>query len=290
MGRWRLVLAGVSVGVLATLSTAAAAAPDPATPARWPVAAGQWTLQLPKDLQRLEFHGELNVDQGAAGGGAMMYPAPSLAGFLAAVLTHAALVESSKSAQRDKALAEADQTLQPLAPALEALSPTALSAAVAPLLGAAPQPAWQVEVAPVYVFSRDLRSLSVESHLLLRRAAADEVLARTAVRATAAPLAAERVPAGWTDNDGQALRQTAAQLLVQAVTAGLRSLAGDWDQATAPQRTVRYPFGGGERIERVQVLESRCEGAVVRHLRGDLMVIPWRDPSRAGECPPSDRP
>lgn len=286
MGRWRLVLAGL----LAGLATAATAAPDPAPPARWPVATGQWTLQLPKDLQRLEFHGELNVDQGAAGGGAMMYPAPNLVGFLAAVLTHAALVEGSKSAQRDRALAEADQSLQPLTPTLEALSPAALSEAVTLVLSPTSDPAWRVEVAPVYVFSRDLRSLSVESHLLLRRAAADEVLARTAVRATAAPLAAEHVPAGWTDNDGQTLRSTAAQLLVQAVSAGLRSLAGEWDQGTAPQRTVRYPFGGGERIERVQVLESRCEGAVVRHLRGDLMVIPWRDPAAAGACAPRDRP
>lgn len=277
-------------GLIAGLTTATAAAQTPATQPRWPIAAGQWSLGLPPDLQRLPFHGELDADQGAAAGGAMLYPAPNLVGFLAAVLTHAALVEGSKSAQRERALAQADQALTPLAATLQSFAPSSLAETARGLIGSASEPAWQVEVAPVFVFSRDLRSLSVESHMLLRRTGADDVLARTAVRATAAPLAAERVPTAWTDNEGQLLRSTAAQLLVQASAAGVRALAGEWDQVQASQRTLRYPFGAGERIERVQLLESRCQDAVVRHLRGDLMVIPWRDPARTDDCSPRDRP
>ncbi|GAP34659.1 hypothetical protein ISF6_5367 [Piscinibacter sakaiensis] len=276
-----MLIAGVVGATVAR--TAFAQASTSEAPARWTVPPGRWTLDFPQDMQRLDFRGEIDADGGASDGGAMLYPAPSFAGFLVGVLAHAAFVEGSKSARRDQAQAEAQRALQPLAPTLEALSPGALAEATRPLLPLGEAPDWRVEAAPVFVFSRDLRSLSVESHLLLRRAGAPEVVARTAVRATAPPQPAELVAGGWNGDEGAVLRRTAARLLAQAVGTGVRSLGGEW-QPGGPQRTVRYPYGGGERIDRVQVLEVRCEDAIVRHLRGDLMVIPWRDPARAGTC------
>jgi len=43
-----------------------------------------------------------------------------------------------------------------------------------------------------------------------------------------------------------------------------------------PSKTVRFPQGGTERIERAQVLAERCDRVLIRTLRGEIMSVPRR--------------
>jgi hypothetical protein len=43
---------------------------------------------------------------------------------------------------------------------------------------------------------------------------------------------------------------------------------------TKPFKMVRYPEGGAEKMERTQIINDRCDGMVIRNLRGAFMSVP----------------
>ena len=67
-------------------------------------------LRLPKD-EKVTFRGSVNYDNAGAGTLGMLYPAPNAVGFLAGLITHGILLQSTKKNQKDK-LQEAADSVQ----------------------------------------------------------------------------------------------------------------------------------------------------------------------------------
>jgi hypothetical protein len=266
-------------------------------PVRWQVPAAEgWSLAWPADQTKVTYQGAVSFDNAGTGPGAMLYVGVGgIVGALAHLAVHAAVTESAKNSQKATMQAEADKVLADYRPTLDAFAPDDLMGrakralrASTPALRDADSARWSIEVMPLYRMTQDRRALMVDAVVAVRASGAADVLARSAVRVVASPQAAEGAAQVWSDNGGEALRAESAQLLSQAITLALADMAGQWDASPAPQRTIRFPEGGAERIERAQVLQQQCGRAVVRTLRGDLMAVPINAPDGAvSDCAPA---
>ena len=250
-----------------------------------------WSLRLPK-LERVSYQGVAELDA-AARSGNMMYPAPNLAGFLAAIATHA-LVESSVQARnRERVQSEADRVLERYRPVLDGYTSRALmeralraipSGGNRRLIG--PEEAagsdWVVDSASVFFMTRDERALIVETGVALRAPGATAAAYETIVKVVSRPRDGDDLHAVWSANDGEQLKEESAKLLGHAIDIALRDAGGAFGRVDAPHRTYRYPEGAIERMERASLVADLCDRRVVKTLRGWLLSIPPRAGESAG--------
>jgi hypothetical protein len=247
-----------------------------------------WSLQIPSgDL--VVYRGVVNLDAAGSAGGAMLYPAPGVAGLIAAVVTHGVIVESAKNAEKVRLQEQADLVLTPfreqlgefryarlLQMALERMPDDArpkLLAAGDTVQG------WKVTSSPVFSMTQDQRSLLLDNAFALYRPGdGEKPVYSTTVRVVSQPRqdpGKDWLARGRADS---ALQEESAHMLVH-------SLALAWRDArrTAPAaggfQTLRFPQGGSERVERAQPLEALCERTVARTLRGWLLSVPAPAPA-----------
>lgn len=238
----------------------------------------QVDLQRPVTLRGLP---ALDSTGGAAGG--MLYPAPNLIGFFAAVLTHAALSSGAQAAQKQAAQAAADAAWSALQPVQAVLEPSGWWPAVlarphAPAGSrlAVPDPTGRangaVKVVPTLALSQDAELLLLDTGFALpakTEAAPLEVL----VRVVAPPVGPLPAREHWLSQDGATLRDTSADLMAHALAMVVRyghaPMADD-----PPPRTWRYPVGKGLQSERAQLLGATCSRLLLRNLRGWLLSVP----------------
>ena len=93
------------------------------------------------------------------------------------------------------------------------------------------------------------------------------------MRVVSAPLTAD-AETHWTNEEGKNLKETSAALWAHSVDIAIAALVTPVPER--PARTVRYPEGGGERIERAEVLHETCARMLIRSLRGEVMSVPVR--------------
>lgn len=275
------VIAAVVCGLSAAM-TATAQAPVPPPSVSWRVSeADGWALEWPATQPRISYLGVVSLDgPGPGSQGAMLYVAPNLGGFIVAVLAHAAVNEAAKSAQRAAIQNTANKVLADYEGIIDAFEPADLmkrtGLALEATAFARPSPGrvrWTLEVLPVFRMTQDRRALMVDNVLTVRDDAGGQATRRSAVRVVGLPVPAEAVSAAWSDSNGEPLKQQSALLLAQAIELSMFELEGRWNQDAA-FRTIRFPEGGDERIERAQPLLEHCGRAVIRTLRGELMGVP----------------
>lgn len=256
-----------------------------------------WGISWPTTQTKIVFQGVLSLDGAGMEPGVMLYPAPNVVGFVVAILTHAALIEGAKNSQKAALQAQADQVLSDYSATIDGFAPEDLVRrtaaglrATTPALRESGDARWSLEVSPLFRMTQDRRALIVDNAVTVRMRGAVDVVRSSVVRVVATPRAADGAAAWWGDNGGEALRAESARLLALAISLSLADMAGHWDQAMPPHRTIRFAEGGDERIERAQILDQQCGRAVVRTLRGDLMAIPLRsmDSSVQVGCPEAD--
>lgn len=264
------------VAVLALLGAVAAASPVMAQTVEMP-----WSWRPPA-MPEVAWRGMLPTEGGAVGmGGAMLYPAPGLVGFLAAIATHAAISQGVQNAERQKAQADADKVLAPYAAALKDWTPTALwAAARATAPATSPWVLWEggpaaappgpvLETVPIYTMSQDEAVLLLD--VAIKRVPAPGAAPQeTLVRVVSSPQQVADARAHWSADDARALKQASAAMLAHAIEIALAPPAGE----PGEMRTHRYLQGGVERSERGQLLAGDCSRAVLRNLRGWLMSVP----------------
>lgn len=215
----------------------------------------------------------------------MLYPAPNAAGFLAAVLTHALLVQGGRSAQQKARQAEADKVLKPHAATIATLSAEVLLAAARerlaqPLLEAGRGLVVQME--PRYALVRDGRTLVLDNALRVHAADMPSVARfETTVRVISTPCDATDPTAHWIAEGGLALKRESAAMLAHSIAIALSPLAPTDAQAF---RTQRYRFGHQEKMERGQPVATGCARIVLRTLRDWLMSVPITPVEGAAPC------
>lgn len=259
-------------------------------------AGDDWSLRVPSE-DPVVYRGALSLDNAGSGPGGMLYPAPGVAGLIAAVITHAAIVDSVKTAEKSRLQEEADRVLisfreqlkdfrypRLMKMALERVSGTGRKTLTAPQEPAA---GWLFTSAPVFSLTQDRRALILDNTLALfapgeaSRTPAHTVTVRVVSRPRAElePDQAWEAPAG----EATALQEESAQLLAHSLMLALRD-AGRTDRTAGAAKTVRYAEGGTSRVERAEPLETLCERRVLRTLRGWLLSVPVAAESATGSA------
>lgn len=244
-----------------------------------------WSLRLPKE-EAVVYRGVVSFDSAGTGGAGMLYPAPSAAGLIAAVITHGLLVESQKNSQKEQLQSAADKVLLPYRAVLDgfkhqelmdkALQRTAWGKGkVVPPGSAEGAHGWVMESLPVFAMTQDQRALVLDSHLTLYRPGESGKAAYQAtIRVISQPRLEQDLETFWKDSEAAALKDESANLLAHSLQLALQDASEA--AATAPPlfKTVRYREGETEKMERAQLVAHRCDRQVIRTLRGWLMSVP----------------
>ncbi len=287
--------------VIASLSLVATGAlgEERATPPRQPTPLASdagWSARLPK-AEKVQVRGAVNFDDAGSGSRAMMYPAPGVVGLFAAVLTHAVIVNSVRGSEKSRIQVEADKVLVPYEETLsawstrdlvrQALEKSTAGGSRAMIEASTAESGWVVESAPVFVLTQDQRALILENSIaVFAPGAAAAPVYQNLVRVVSAPQAGEEVAAEWNAEQGKRFKDVGADLLGRSYDLALQDM-GRAAVADVPHRTYRFAEGGTERMERAQLVESRCEATVVRTLRGSLLAFPAKSEvgtASGGEC------
>lgn len=278
-----MLLAGLVVSRLFASSLAIA---DDATAGGVAIAKGTtWSLRIPAD-ERVAFRGVVSFDDAGTGSNSFLYPAPSAGGFLAAVITHGVIVDSTKRGQKEKLQTAADNVLSPYRGVIDGFDLKALSRrAVAMTSGASnahiivgTEDAGEgivVESQPVYSMTQDQKAIILDNAITIHGGvSAPENTYRKTVRVVSKPREEADPTVYWTANSGDRLSEESAKLLAQSLEIALMDSSSGADMDGVAYRTIRYLEGGAEKIERAQVLRDRCGRLLLRNLRGALMSVP----------------
>ena len=249
-------------------------------------------LRAPSDAP-VSLHGMPNHDKNGGPAGAMLYPAPGVAGFVGGLMGHAFINGVMRDKDTARMYAQADVMLQPYQATLAGYRHHELVTASLEQLGAgagkrtapagtaAASGETLVDSMPAFYMTQDQRALVLENAIsVLPHGAASPY--QQVIRIVSPVQAADTTTAAWFDNHAAMLRRVSARMLAQSIEIALADTPAD--TATVPFRTVRYPEGGVERMERAQVIREHCGQMVLRTLRGHLMAVPAAQGAGVAAC------
>jgi hypothetical protein len=249
-----------------------------------------WSLRLPKE-EKVLYRGAISFQGGTAGAFAGPYPAPNVAGFLAAIVTHAVIADSAQARQRQQVQDQADRVLSYYQPVLKdyqykELMQKGLEKVSASrggkLIDSSEKPAagWLIESAPVFIMTQDQRAIILDNAIAIYAPdAAENAAYKNVIRVVSQPQTQEDVFAFWSADGGAALKRESAALLAASLDLALAEATGTLGSESPTHKTFRYPEGSAERMERGQLVSEQCNRVVMRNLRGWLMSIPARQPA-----------
>lgn len=248
-----------------------------------PTTGNQLVLKLPANKE-VVFRGVVNFDEVGMAPAGMMYPAPNPIAFLAAIATHAIIMDGAKQHQSNRQQAEADKVLQPYQAVIEKMDAKAMmsdalaSSSQGKHLKSVeatqhPQTDSILESTPVFWMTADQESIIVDNLLNIRHPGdTGKPTYSNVIRVISTAHNAQAAQAYWIGN-GQQLSAIAIKLLAESIDIGLND-ANTASTEAKPFRTVRYYEGGQEKMERAQLLNEHCGRMILRTLRGTLMSVP----------------
>jgi hypothetical protein len=240
-----------------------------------------WFIKTPK-ADPVEYHGIVNLDNAGGGQGQMMYPAPNLAGFFAAVVTHGVINEATKNTQKAALQKGADGILSPYQNLLTAfrqddfarlaMNESSLKGKV--MLTSTEQggDSMASELKPVYFFSLDEMALVLENEMTIGSGTdGDSAPRMLTVKVISAPHQNATLKDYWMAEQGAKLKEESIRLLVESIQIALHESQFD---SNRPDKTVRYRLGSVEKMERGKLVGETCGRAIIRTLRGALLSVP----------------
>lgn len=246
-------------------------------------AESDWSLRMPVQ-QKVDFRGQVSFDKAGQGAGGMVYPTNGLglAGLLVGIATHATIVNSTRSGEKSHMEKEADKVLQPFLETLDGFRLDELAGLALPaeanmqLLPDNAHPTGMVIVsAPVFYMTQDRSALILDNTVSVFNAASgDKPLYQNTVRVVSRTSEAADLVAHWQVEAGKALRDESAALFRLSLDIVRQHALAPREDAAA--RTFRYQEGKKEAMERAQLVDQRCDRALVKNLRGWLMSIPLK--------------
>ena len=250
------------------------------------VAARSWSLKLPAD-DKLVFSGALNSDGAGVNSPSILYPAPSVGGFIAAVITHGLIVESQKIRQQKKAQEDADKVLDPYQSILSLITYPQLArpwvekmqpGSGRRLVSATESPqsdAWLIEATPVFLMAQDRRTLSLDSLVSMRAPGTTENTGlQYRIRVISPVVESEDSAGAWSSDAGKKLNEVSAWLFSESLNIATQMAIEGTDKNDRPFQTIRYLEGTTEKMERAQLISAHCGRLLIKTLRGSLMSVP----------------
>jgi hypothetical protein len=240
-------------------------------------------LRLPAE-EKVAFNGIVSYDAAGSGAGSMLYPAPGLAGFMAAIATHGFIANAARDGEKQKLRDKANEVLLPYQPLLanykhpelmQASLETIAARGDKRVLAAAATAAegeTVIDSVPAYYMTQDQRALVLENAIAIKAEGGAKPYAN--VIRVVSPASADKEPAkSWLDAEGAKLKLASTRMFAHSIDIALNDMKSGGAGA-APFKTVRYQEGEVERMERAQVISEDCEQLVIRTLRGNLMSVP----------------
>jgi len=246
-----------------------------------------WSFRLPKE-DKIIYKGVVSFDQVGSGPGGMMYPAAGAAGFLAAVITHGVIAESTKNSQKTKLQQEADRVLQSYQPVLDTYTAKELmqeglkrttAGGDKKLVASTESPGaeWMIDSTPVYLMTQDESAIILDNFISIYvpDGPASPVYQYT-VRVVSQAKEGTDFANTWTANNGEMLKAESANLYATSLDIALNQATGGATTDNVSHKTFRYLEGRAEKMERGQLISEGCGRVVMKTLRGWLMSIPAR--------------
>jgi hypothetical protein len=245
----------------------------------------KWSLHVPSD-GRVIYRGVASLDGVGSPQAGVLYPAPNLGGFVAALITHGIINESIKQNQKDKLQSDADKVLARYSMVIDSFSledlmrrALLLSASgvdISLLLGS-PEEGKQfaIECSPVFSLTQDQTAIILDNSITIHaQGIAPENTYKNSVRIISKPNNLIDSSEFWTANDGENLKAESARLVAESLNIAFHDLTSSIESGGETFRTIRYREGGTEKFERAKLLINRCDRLVIRSLRGTLMSVP----------------
>jgi len=196
----------------------------------------KWSLRVPPD-GRVVYRGVVSYDGAGSGQAGMLYPAPNLGGFVAALITHGLINESIKQSQKDRLQSDADKVLTRYSVVIESFSLeelmrrallfTAPGADVSLQQGAAEEGGRMgIESYPVFSLTQDQTAIILDNAIVIHtRGTARENAYKNTVRIISKPNNLVDPSEFWTANNGENLKVESARLVAESFDIAFRDLS-----------------------------------------------------------------
>ncbi|MGZ3158475.1 MAG: hypothetical protein ACXU7H_05270 [Burkholderiaceae bacterium] len=244
-----------------------------------------WSLQFPKD-DLVVYKGKMNFDTLGTNQQGMLYPAAGAAGFLAALITHGIISESTKSHQKTKAEEAADKVLLPYQSILSEFHQKQLMQSGLEQVnqndkkrmlefGGKTGADWFIESVPVFSMTQDQRAIILENHIaIFTQKSSTAPVYQNTIKVISQVKNEDDLVNFWTANQGEKLKEESVNLFGHSLNMILGEIAIDSESGNIPYKTFRYIEGAHEKMERGQFVSENCNRIVIKTLRGELMSIP----------------
>jgi hypothetical protein len=245
----------------------------------------QWMLEIPSDGP-VVYHGVYSLDEAGTGKGGMLYPAPSAAGLVAAIVTHALIINSAKNDQKNQLQLNADQVLSNYQEALnnfkygELIQRTVDRVSI---IHAAEHVKAQgysdrkmiIESAPTFMLTQDQKTVIINDSIVIRMPGqTPEVAYKSLIRVISNADNSADSSLFWTGNQGENIKGISSQLHAQSIDIALQTFVAGKSAESKPFQTVRYREGLSDKVERAQVIHKDCERMLIKNLRGMFISAP----------------
>ena len=245
----------------------------------------RWSLQFPKD-DLVIYKGELNFDTLGTNQQGMLYPAVGAVGFLAALVTHGIITESTKNHQKSKAEEAADKVLLPYQTILSDFHQKQLMQnglkrvndndkkkmiEFGELSGAD----CFIESMPVFSMTQDQKAIILENSIaIFTQKSPTKPIYQNTFKVVSVANNEENLVNFWTANQGEKLREESANLFGHSLNMILSQMTIESPNNNNPYKTFRYIEGTHEKMERGQFISEDCNRIVIKTLRNELLSIP----------------
>lgn len=245
----------------------------------------QWMLELPNDGP-VVYHGVYSLDEAGTGKGGMLYPAPSAAGLVAAIVTHALIINSVKNEQKNQLQLSADQVLSSYQEALGNFKYAELMQRTVDRLSTTPaaehvkaqgysERKMIIESAPTFMLTQDQKTVIINDNVVIRiPGQTPEVAHKSMIRVISTAENSVDSSSFWTGNQGENIKGISSQLHAQSIDIALQTFAAGKSAESKPFQTVRYREGLSDKVERAQVIHKDCDRMLIKNLRGVLISAP----------------
>lgn len=234
----------------------------------------------------VRFYGAVDYDKLNAGQLGTLYPAPTTGVFVASVLTHAVIAESSKDSEKSAQQTAADKVLAPYQDQIQFLFPFDLkksaqehmnSSSIGVKIGEAPNTSssWVLVSNPVYFMSADERSIAVVNKVaVFKNGQTETPIYQNMIEAVSDAAPAKSPQSYWKDNKNPAFQRTVKQLFNKSIELAIQDATLMLNDANAPESTIHYSKSGNTLFERGRRLHADCGHITIRTLRGWIKWVP----------------
>jgi hypothetical protein len=246
---------------------------------------GNWTVYLPKDVEKVIYKGIPDTDKAnGKGGQGMLYPAPNAAGFLAAVITHGIISQSAVAHEKNQLQEKADKVLEPYQPVINNFSYKQLmedglkkvSFAGNKQLFAFQERSkdWTINSVPIFYMTANQSAIIIENMIEIYPPNASKPQFSYTTKIISPSYGNGSPSEYWLANEGERLKQVSINVFTDSLNIAMQAATGKLNAENVSYKTFRYYEGDIERMERGQLISEDCRSITIKNLSGWIMSFP----------------